>query len=604
MSGAYCPRSTRADSIARPGARGEPRYHMRVTSPPSFAQAPAVSPRFGFARVALFLLASAPVFVQAQDARALSAEEEAQVQFQIMAGEMAAGRDQPGAAAQAFVEALKLRADPALAARATQLALIAGDATLAQDAARRWLDIEPTNMDPREVLARLALRGGDVETVYAQSLEIVRGHAGGPAEGFRHVALLLSAEPGQGAAVLGVLDRLGAQYPDLAGAHYARALAALRFDALDVAERSAREALRLEPKSNDYLLLLIGVLVRTDQLAEADSTAATLLRKAKKNEDRAEIRLTYARLLLDAGRRDHARAQLQAMLKDDPANRDARYALGVMAITDRQLDEARALFEPLAQDAERGGDAHYQLGRIAELQRDWPRALEHYRAVKAGNQAVDAAVRQAAVLARLNRVQEGRQLLEQLRRQFPPLGQRLILAEAEMLMDLGYNQDALTVYNRALEGQGDEEGLLYGRSLVFERMGRFPEAEADLRKILVTDPDNARALNALGYMLTVNTARLDEARRLIESALKQEPDDAAIIDSMGWVLFKLGEREQARGYLQKAFDKAGDPEISAHLGEVLWSLGEREKARQVWDQGLARDPEHPVLRQTIERLTR
>lgn len=533
----------------------------------------------------------------------LTPEQQMQVQFHIMAGEMAAGRGQPGLAAEAFVKALELAPDASLAGRATQLALSAGDAETAKQAARRWLELEPSSMDAREVLSRLALRDEDLEEVYGQSLEMIRGHAGGPAEGFRHVALLLSMEPEAGPRALEVLDRLVAQYPDLAGAYYAHALVALRFEKLDIAETSARRALRLKPDGRDETLLMIGVLVRKGTLPEADALVAKLLKKAK-GEERADIRMTYARLLLDASRREHARTQLRDTLKEDEKNQDARYALGVMAFTDGEYEQAEALFAPLAADPERGGDASYQLGRIAEARRQWDKALEHYRKVNTGGQAIEAAVRQAAVMTRLGKAAEGRAMIDQLRRQFPPLGPRLTLAEAEMLLDAERYEEALSVYDEALQKSPEDSGLLYGRSLVHERMGRFPQAEADLRRILAADKDDARAMNALGYMLTVNTDRYEEARRLIEAALERSPEDAAVIDSMGWVLYKLGRLEEARGYLEKAMAKAADPEISAHLGEVLWALGQREQARAVWDKALARDPQHRVLLDTVERLTR
>lgn len=533
----------------------------------------------------------------------LTPEQEMQVQFHVMAGEMAAGRNQPGVAAQAFVQALELQPDATLASRATQLALAAGDARTARTAATRWLELEPNSMDAREVLARLALRDGDLDAVYAQSLEIINGHAGGPTEGFRHAALLLSMEPEAAPRAMMVMDRLVAAYPDLAGARYARALVALRHEQLDVAERSAREALKLEPGSRDYKLLLIGVLARGTDLTEADALVADLLKEAQ-GEERDEVRMTYARLLLDAGQRLPAREQIQATLDQNPKNNDARYALGVMAYNDGDLDRAQQLFAPLADDAERGGDAHYQLGRIAEARRQYEQALGHYRKVNTGGQAIEAAVRQAHVMTRMGKADDARSMLDQLRRQFPPLAPRLILAEAEMLLDAERFEDALSVYDQALAKNPGDDSLLYGRSLVHERMGKFPLAEADLRSILAADQDDARAMNALGYMLTVNTDRYEEARKLIEAALQRSPNDAAVIDSMGWVLYKLGRLEEARGFLEKALMQAADPEIAAHLGEVLWVLGQREQARAVWDKALTRDPDHRALRETVERLTR
>lgn len=533
----------------------------------------------------------------------LTEQQKVEFQFQIMAGEMAAGRGHPELAAEAFVRALELQPDAEIASRATQFALAASNLELSQRAARRWLELEPTSMDAREVLARLALRAGDRDAAYVQSLEIIRGHAGGPAEGFRHVAMLLSGDAERGEQVLQILDRLVSQYPDLGGARYAYSLAALRFNQLPVAEQSARDALRLEPKSNDYTLLLIGVLTRTGQLNESDALAGRLVKQAK-GDQKGEVLMNYARLLLEAGHRELARTQIKAALKLNDKDLDARYALAVMALTDGNLDESELLLKPMAGDAERADEVHFQLGRIAENRQQYEQALEHYRKVTSGAQAMDAAVRQASVITHLGHVDEGRALLDRLRQQFPPLAPRITLAEAEILMEAGHNEESLTVYNRALEQAPSDSDLLYGRSLVYEKSGQFDKSEADLRSILSRDPTDVRAMNALGYMLVVNTTRYDEAQKLIEGALEREPNDAAVIDSMGWVLFKQGKLPEAREHLKKALGKVPDPEISAHLGEVLWAMGEREQAKEVWDKALARKPDHRALIETIERLTR
>ncbi len=571
---------------------------------------------------ATLLLSSAPVFGAQEPAESFTppaaderaAEEAAQEQvltrqqtmqaeFHLMAGEMAAGRGQHDLAAEAFLRALENYPDPDLARRATQLALSSNNPDLARRTSAKWLELEPNALDAREVLARMALAQGDIEETYAQCLEIINGHPGGRSEGFRHAALILSADPSANPAMLDIFDRLVAVNPEVSGGHYARALIALRLQAYPEAEASVRKALEIEPKSQDYQLLLVGVLVRADDVAQADSVVRGLLKQTK-GDQRDEVRQAYARLLLEAGHRNASREQFQQALKENPKNNDARYALGIMALTDSELDEAQAMFEPLSKDPERASDAHYQLGRIAESRREYEKALRHYEKVHTGALAIESAVRQATVKTQMGRVNEARVGLQDLRRRYPPLGPRLILAEAEILMNANLNAEALSVYGAALEDRPGDIDLLYGRSLVHERSGDFDSAEADLRSILAQDGEDARALNALGYMLVVNTDRYEEAHKLIGSALDFAPDDAAVIDSKGWVLFKLGRPTEARSYLEKALAKTPDPEISAHLGEVLWTLGEHEQAREVWNKALIRDPDHAGVLEAIERLTR
>jgi tetratricopeptide (TPR) repeat protein len=129
-------------------------------------------------------------------------------------------------------------------------------------------------------------------------------------------------------------------------------------------------------------------------------------------------------------------------------------------------------------------------------------------------------------------------------------------------------------------------------------------AEAKLKRVIEIKPEDAQALNALGYTLVDRTTRYEEGRVLIERALKLSPEDPFILDSMGWALFKLGRHDEALGYLLKAFAGRPDAEIAAHLGEVLWIKGERDRAKEVWAAQLKEAPENPVLLETVRRLQR
>jgi uncharacterized protein HemY len=117
-------------------------------------------------------------------------------------------------------------------------------------------------------------------------------------------------------------------------------------------------------------------------------------------------------------------------------------------------------------------------------------------------------------------------------------------------------------------------------------------------------PDDAQALNALGYTLVDRTTRTQEGLVLIEKAHKLAPDDPFILDSMGWAMFRLGRYGEAETYLRRAMKERPDAEIAAHLGEVLWAKGERERAQEVWQSQLKTNPDNPVLLETVRRLAR
>ncbi len=525
--------------------------------------------------------------------------DEAKVQYHVMAGEMAAARDQPAFAAREFLAALNYIDDADLARRTAMMAVAARDEALSLSAARRWLEIEPDSAEPRELIVGLSVQQGELLVAMEQAAELIRRHPAGPADGFIQVAQILM-QVGQERAdgALTIMQQLVAQWPELAGAHHALGVAALTLKRIDLAEAAARQARTLNPGERDYELLQIGIWIQQGRVDEAEARIAELIAVDPKS---TELRMGYARLLLESGERSAAQRQLEAIIGFEPVHQDALYALGVLAFNDGRHAEAeqhlrKILVGPRAQDAA------LQMGRIAEVQQRHEEALRQYGRVRHGPAAIEAVMRSANVLARTGRIDDARHLMGELRDRFPQLATRLDIAEGEMLIASGDVRAALEMYDAALEDEATNGDLLYGRSLAYEKLGRIEDAERDLRSILERAPDDARALNALGYMLTVHTERLAEAEPMIERALELQPDDAAIMDSLGWLYFKLGRTEQALVLLRAAHDRFPDPEVAAHLGEVLWTLGRHDEAQSVWQAALRNDPNHPALIETTQRL--
>ncbi|MEX2365480.1 MAG: tetratricopeptide repeat protein, partial [Pseudohongiellaceae bacterium] len=136
-----------------------------------------------------------------------------------------------------------------------------------------------------------------------------------------------------------------------------------------------------------------------------------------------------------------------------------------------------------------------------------------------------------------------------------------------------------------------------------EKFGRLDILESDLKKILEIDPDNADALNALGYTLADKTDRYQEALDLIQRALEIKPDEAAFIDSLGWVMYRLKNFDRAIELLRQALEMLPNDEVAAHLGEVLWMAGEKAEASKVWDKALELKPDSEILQRVIKRFS-
>jgi len=274
--------------------------------------------------------------------------------------------------------------------------------------------------------------------------------------------------------------------------------------------------------------------------------------------------------------------------------------LGVLSLQLEDPDSARDYFVQLRETGARQDDSAYYLGQVEEMAESWDSALSWYRKAE-GERTLEARIRMAYISARQGQVGPAREILHQLREQWPDDAPTLYLIEAQILAEQELPEQAMAVYDEALEAFPGNHDLLYGRGLHAITLDRLERMESDFRAILAEDPENADALNALGYSLADRTDRYAEALGYIERALALKPDDAAILDSMGWVQYRLGKPEEALEYLKRALSQMPDGEIAAHLGEVLWSLGRRDEAWSTWEEALARDPENKHLQKVMGR---
>jgi len=173
--------------------------------------------------------------------------------------------------------------------------------------------------------------------------------------------------------------------------------------------------------------------------------------------------------------------------------------------------------------------------------------------------------------------------------------------EAQIYRDANDNAGALAILEQGLAEIPDSTDLVYDRAMVLEKLDRIEDAEKALRRLVEMKPEDAHALNALGYTLVDRTSRVEEGFRLIEKAHRLSPSDPFILDSMGWALYRMGRLDEAEQYLARAFAERPDPEIAAHWGEVLWAKGQQQKAKEIWQSQIKATPGHPLLLETMRR---
>lgn len=518
--------------------------------------------------------------------------------YKLLVAEIAGQRDQLDLAVENYLEIARASRDPAVIERAIRIAVYARDDAAAAEIAELWLQVDPGNPDAHQVLAAVAIHNDDVESAVNHLENILGSDSSTSGHKLWLIAIMLSRENHQ-ETTLAVMKRLVAgdeNNPDLL---FAYANLAEQANDLDLAERLLERLLKLQPQNPNVVMNYVTVLRDN---GKQEQSLDWLRQHVEHYPDDFNLRLMYARLLTDARHFDAARAEFEALLQQTPDNVDLLYALGLLALQSNQLQDAKARFEHLLELGAHESEAHYYLGRIAEQDGDLDAAVTYYAAVGRGENHFDARIRSALIHQQQGSVSAALAQLKSIPADNENEQVLLAQAEAEILSREQRYEEAMAVYNEALETHPGNTDLLYGRAMLAEKMDNLEQLERDLRAIIEQNPDHVQALNALGYTLADRTDRLQEAHDLIEQALKLGPDNFYIIDSMGWVLYRMGRLDEAEEYLRRAFELQHDPEVAAHLGEVLWVKGDREAAREIWDAALQSTPDHEGLLDVIERF--
>ncbi|MCE0734542.1 tetratricopeptide repeat protein, partial [Halomonas sp. G15] len=363
------------------------------------------------------------------------------------------------------------------------------------------------------------------------------------------------------------LERLGARAPELPALWLTRARLAQEADDPRAARSAARRGLEVSPGDARFILLLAQSELRLGNVAAAEAQTDALL---EEHTGDSALAIGLARLYLDEGHHE----------------------------------PARRLLLPLVESPEAPADSFLLLGDIARAEGEIDNALLYYRQVPPEQGFLLSRLRAAEMLVEDDRLDDARTFLRNERLRHDDWFSELVSLEVELLDREGLGEDADALLDRELARTPNDEQLLYLRGMRAWEAGDLAGMERDLRRIIERNPDNAMALNALGYTLADQgpVARLGEARNLVERAHALEPDNPAILDSLGWVHYRQGDPQAALPWLERAYRVMPDQEIAAHLAEVLWALDRREEARELVGEALERFDERPLIDDLLQRL--
>jgi tetratricopeptide (TPR) repeat protein len=353
-----------------------------------------------------------------------------------------------------------------------------------------------------------------------------------------------------------------------------------------------------------------------------DATAAYDEAIALQKGSDLRLALAYGRFLTRHGKVDQAKAVYKTYLESYPSNvlieaaqKGSKDDGALYPVIRGAADGAAEAFfstgRALAQERSRGPAvmylrlalalkpdfpvAHLLLGDVLDRDGQYDEALVAYQAVmKDPVLGWDARFEAAILLGQMDKPDESIKALQAMLAEQPD-NLNVLTSLADTLRAQERFAEAKVAYDKVVAKIGTPAerhwALFYARGITMERLERWKDAEADLKKALELSPDQPLVLNYLGYSWIEQRVHLDEALAMIQKAVEQRPDDGYIVDSLGWAFYKLGRYAEAIEWLEKAAALIPeDPTINDHLGDAYWQVGRRLDATFQWRHAAAMKP--------------
>lgn len=443
----------------------------------------------------------------------------------------------------------------------------------------------------------------------------------------------LLIQEGKQEEALSLLKGFSSRHPDDAKAQAELALALLRCgqatEAMDAFKRIP------EAKLTPQIRFAYAQALNS---ARSFSEAEKQLRLAvKEDSEFSEAWQLLALTLEDQGRAQEAMTIYSRLVTDEPGNRSARLFLLrhhlLSGNMDAAIDVVKDSTEPLRfavaassvlMEEKQLEKAENLLVRLAALP-EMPAAIHFYHAALLYENGGDAA-RMLSLLARvpdnaeeynkamrmkvqllcdLKQLPEALEAVEIVRVLNPDDVEPLLL-KSELLTRLKKIPEAEKTLREALDRHPENEKLLFQFAYLHEIKGEHKEAMRLMEDVVRKFPDNAMALNFVGYNLADSGKELERAHVLIRKAAELEPEADFIADSLAWVCFRLGMHEEAWEHIQRAVQlsqKSGneDPTMLEHYGDIALTQNEQAGARLAYQAALELFLKHN-LKKDAERV--
>jgi len=528
--------------------------------------------------------------------------------YQLLLGELSVQAGDPGTGFAILLDAARKTKDERLFQRATELALQSRSGEAALQATKSWKSSLPESQEANRYTLQILLALNRIEEAgRALKSSIAELPLNEQSAAIGSIPRIFNRIQDKNLAAKVIEQSLSTaiQNPETAAAAWTT-IGRMKREAGEIqsAAEAARAGHAANRKAPGPIMLALSLL------ADAPNQVQPLIAQYMAGDALPDLRLGYARTLIDVNEMQLALTQLKQLSQQHPEFAPGWLFLGLLQSDLSQVLQAEQSLKQYialagqASDPDLSGglaEAYLALSQMAQKQGLWEQADAWLAKIPSGADPLKVASRRATLLAQQGRKADGLKLLEAVSVSSPQEAKLKALAVSQWFREDKQINAAFNTVEQALAQFPADPELQSEMAMLCEKLGRFEQMESLLRGLMKIRPTDPHAFNALGYSLADRKLRLNEARELIMKAIQLAPRDPFIQDSLGWLEYRVGNTQEAIRILETAYKERPDAEIAAHLGEVLWVAGNQEKAGAIWREGLMLKSDNETLLETLKQ---
>jgi tetratricopeptide (TPR) repeat protein len=368
---------------------------------------------------------------------------------------------------------------------------------------------------------------------------------------------------------------------------------------LESSFKEFKRAQKLDPEFSQATLA-IGLI--HEEKGENDKAILSYKKYLSDNADDKVILGRLVQVYFSQEKHDEVLPFAERLAELEPDNLNLKVKIAILYSDLKKYDQAKKLFSDVLAFNQSSDRILYYLGALHQETKEFKDSISYFNRIPASSPLYqDSSLQVAQMMSNeandekikkennffLEKSDRFVNFVDQKIKELPQAKIEFSIVKAAFYENHENNVEAINSMEYVMNEKEFTDNHRYYLASLYEKEKLYKKTIDIIEPILVKNPNNAQALNFVGYTMLERGEQLEKAFQYITKAVKLSPKDGFIRDSLGWFYFKTGKMEKALKELKEARRLVNDdPTITKHLAQIYEAMNRYADAKDMYLEAL------------------